>query len=371
MKYYVGLDLHSTNTYIGILDELGNRVFKKRVPNELPIISGCLEPYKEGIVGVVVESTFNWYWLVDGLMEQGYRFLLANPVAFQRYNGLKYTDDEHDAFFLALLLKLGILPTGFIFPKEERHLRDLLRKRMILVGQRTAHLLSFKSLINRNMGASIDSNEIKRLREEEVFDWFSDEHLACSAQANIAASRFLSAKILELEKVIIKAATLKDAYQNLLTIPGIGRILALVIMLETGPIDRFESVGNYASYCRCVPTSRLSNGKQKGKNNSKNGNKYLSWAFIEAANMAVRYCPNAKAFYQKKGNKAHKIVAIKALAHKMARACYWILKDNVPYDGDKLFRLSQKQHKGCGSEPERGLIEKIDPPIGLSAAAPS
>jgi hypothetical protein len=103
-KLYVGLDLHSNNTYVGVIDSKERRVLKGKFPNQLEVILGVLEPHKERIVGVVVESTFNWYWLVDGLMDNGYKVHLAHPAAFQQYNGLKHTDDEHETLVSGLTL---------------------------------------------------------------------------------------------------------------------------------------------------------------------------------------------------------------------------------------------------------------------------
>jgi transposase len=130
---------------------------------------------------------------------------------------------------------------------------------------------------------------------------------------------------------------LRPAFKPLLTVSGVGQILGLTIMLETGAIERFAKVGNYASYCRCVGSKRISNGKKKGKGNTKNGNKYLAWAYIEAANFAVRYNPQIKRYYQRKCARTQPIVAIKAVAHKLARACYYILRDQVPFDVNKAF----------------------------------
>lgn len=114
MKLYTGIDLHSSNSYLAIVDESGKRVFKEKSPNDMASILKSLEPYQNDITGIVVESTYNWYWLVDGLMAAGYAVHLANPTAIQKYSGLKYADDKHDAFWLAEMLRLDILPTGYI-----------------------------------------------------------------------------------------------------------------------------------------------------------------------------------------------------------------------------------------------------------------
>ena len=127
MSLYAGMDLHSSNTYLGIMDDKFKRVFKKRLKNDLSLILSTLEPYREDLNGIVVESTYNWYWLVDGLMDAGHgKIHLANPCAVKQYEGLKYADDQHDAFWLAHLLVLGILPECYIYPKDDRPVRDLL-----------------------------------------------------------------------------------------------------------------------------------------------------------------------------------------------------------------------------------------------------
>jgi len=140
MSYYVGIDLHSDNNFIGVIDKKDCRILSRKLPNDLGMILNTLKPFKRMIKGVVVESTYNWYWLVDGLMDNKYKVHLANPSQMQQYSGMKYTDDKWDSFWLAHMLRLGILPEGYIYPKDIRPIRDLLRKRMMLVQQRTAHL---------------------------------------------------------------------------------------------------------------------------------------------------------------------------------------------------------------------------------------
>lgn len=335
MKDFIGMDLHSNNTYIGVLDEEGKKVFKTKLPNELERILVVLKPFDP--FGIAVESTFNWYWLVDGLKEAGYPVYLANPSAMKQYEGLKYVADFNDAFYLAELLRLGILPTGYIYPKEERPVRDLLRKRMMLVQQRTTHILSFESLFNRLTGKQINGNAVKKLNEDEIECMFDSEYSVLSAKANISMLKVLTEKIKEIEKVVLSIMEIRPEFRKLLTIAGIGKILALTIALETGYIGRFKAVGNYASYSRCVQSIKRSNDKKKGENNRKNGNKYLAWAYIEAANKARIHCPYAKRFYQRKAAKTNNIVATKALAHKISRLSYYVMKEQTEYDPKRAF----------------------------------
>lgn len=337
MKLYGAIDLHSNNNVTVLIDEKDKVVYQKRLANDLPLIVEQLLPYASSLEGIVVESTYNWYWLVDGLMEKDHRVHLAHTAAIQQYEGLKYTDDDSDARWLAHLFRLGVLPKGYIYPKEQRPVRDLLRKRSQLVHQKTAHLLSIENLYSRNTGQSMSANRIKQLSREKVNDLFTNSDLSLAVKANLTVMRSLETEIAVLERVVKERAKLKPAYRYLLTVSGIGHILALTIMLETGDIRRFSKVGNFASYCRCVKSEKLSNGKRKGSGNTKNGNKYLSWAFVEAANFAIRFEPLIARFYQRKKAKTHRVVAIKAVAHKLARACYYVMRDEAPFDVDRAF----------------------------------
>lgn len=207
----------------------------------------------------------------------------------------------------------------------------------MLVQQRTSHILSFESLLNRQTGTGITNREVKRLKEEEVKEYMEEEHLVLMGETNIATIRFLNERIKKLENAAVRRVKLKPGYRKLMSVPGIGKILALTIMLETGEIGRFPGAGNYASYCRNVKAQRRSNNKLKGKGNRKNGNKYLAWAFIEAANYATRFSPEARSYFQRKMAKTNRIVATKALASKLSKACYYIMRDQERFDKKKMF----------------------------------
>jgi transposase len=158
-----------------------------------------------------------------------------------------------------------------------------------------------------------------------------------AVKSNLAVTVTLSAQIDILEKRLQERVGKRKEFILLNSVPGIGDILATIILLEMGPIERFEHVGNFASYARCVDSRHMSNGKKKGEGNTKNGNKYLAWAFVEAANFALRFNAEAKRFYERKKAKTNTAVATKALAHKLARACYHMLKENKPFDATRCF----------------------------------
>ena len=337
MTVYAGLDLHATNTYVAMIDQENKVLYKQRHRNELPAIIAALDPFKEDLQGVVVESTFNWYWLVDGLMAEGYPVHLANPSAIKQYEGLKQIDDKRSSLWLANLLRLGILPSGYIYPKEERPTRDLLRKRLQLVRHRTSHILSVKNILARNLGLRMRSVDVKKLLDSEVKRLFPDKEMRTSVLSSLGLIRHLGEAISTIEAMITKKLKVKKEFTKLMTLPGIGIILALTIMLEVGDIRRFPTVGDYSSYCRCVKSTRISAGKITGHGNRKNGNKYLSWAYVEAAQAARRFHETVRNYYEKKMARTNKIVAIKALSHKLTRASYYVMRDQVDYDPVRLF----------------------------------
>lgn len=337
MALYCGIDLHSRNHCLVILNQELEPVVERRGRNDLEKILKRLEPYRQELVGVAVESTYNWYWLVDGLMDAGYRAHLVNTSAVKRYEGLKYTDDRHDARWLARLLALGILPEGYIYPRQERPLRDLLRRRGFLVHKRTSHLLAMRAIYERETGVRPSRNEMVRWTSRGLEAQIQDPRVALGLTSLLHVAQVLTIQIQRIEKRVLQEAELRDEFQILQSVPGLGKTLALIIMYEVGDIRRFAKVGHFASYCRVVKSEYRSDGKRKGAGNKRNGNPYLSWAFSEVAHHAVRWCPPAKRFYDRKGAQTHKIVASRALANKMARASYYIMRDQVPFDAARAF----------------------------------
>jgi transposase len=336
-ELYAGIDLHSNNSVVAVTDGEDAVVYRKRLDNELSAVLEALRPFQRRLKGVVVESTYNWYWLVDGLMDAGYRVHLANPAGNQQYSGLKYADDHSDAAWLAKLLRLGVLAEGFIYPKEERPLRDLLRKRSQLVEQRTRNILSIQNLITRSTGRRLSGNGVKRLSEGDVDELLRHPELALAVKSNVAVMKCVDEQIKAIEKAALKRMGTRDDFQVLQSTRGIGNVLGMTIALEVGDIRRFADVGDFASYARCVGGDRFSNNKKKGQGNTKNGNRYLAWAFVEAAACAIRHDPTIERYYQRIQAKKKPIVARKIIAHKLARACYHMLKDGTKFDVGKAF----------------------------------
>jgi transposase len=252
------------------------------------------------------------------------------------------------------MLRLGILPEGYIYPKEERPIRDLLRKRGHLVRLRTSLIISLQNILSRNLGKAMNVNDMKAIKEDRVSLLLEgNEDLAFAGRVSKEVIDHLTRQIHKIEWVVQKRVVLKEPYRYLLTLPGVGKVLSLTIMLETGPISRFETVGDYVSYCRKVPSQWMSNGKWKGIGNRKNGNKYLAWAYSEAAEFARRLSPEARTYYQRKMHKTNAAVAHSALAHKLARAAYYVIRDQVLFEPQKLFGRG----RGWNGEPGLGLVK--------------
>jgi transposase len=229
-------------------------------------------------------------------MDEGDKAHLANPAGIRKYKGLKHSDDNHDAFWLAHLLRLGIVPEGYIYPEADRLIRDLLRKRGHLVDLRTSLINSQQGILRRNTGQKLTINKMKQSTEDHVAPLLAgQEDLVLSGLVSKESIDYLIGQIKRIESAV-KEKTRKP-FEGLQTIPGVGIVLSLTIMLEIGDIKRFPKVGNFTSYCRKVPTEWQSNEKKTGKGNKKNGNKYLAcWAFSEAAELARRFDETARKY---------------------------------------------------------------------------
>src|SRR6266513_734633 len=216
-KLIAGMDLHSNNVVIGLMDMDGKRVAHQKVEFRLSEVVKFLAPYKKRLDQVAVESTYNWYWLVDGLQALRYPVVLANPAGMEQYSGIKHADDTNDAFFLAELLRLNILPTGHIYDAKLRPMRDLLRRRLMLVHHRTALMLSFKSLYTRTTGQEMTLGELKELEVNEAQKLYEHPANQLIAGMQIKHIERLSESIEKIEKAVLASARELPFYAKLPT----------------------------------------------------------------------------------------------------------------------------------------------------------
>ena len=343
---FAGIDLHSNNLMIGIVDQDGQRLKHQKLDCDLQQVVRFLKPFKTRFKSLAVESTYNWYWLVDGLRALAYPIVLANPAQIEQYSGLKHADDKSDAYFLAELQRLDILPAGHIYDPLLRPVRDMLGRRLSLVHQRTALMLSFKSLYTRTTGQAMSLSRLKGMELAEAKTLY--DHPANCLIATVQKEHIeqLDQSIERIEKAVLKSARELPCYKQLNTLPGIGRILGMTITMEVGEIKRFRAQSNLASYCRTVDSQRMSNGKKKGDNNGKCGNRYLAWAFVEAANFAKRYDEHCRKWFDRKAARTSNVIATKALACKLAKAAWHVMAHDTNYDPKRMFpELAQSQNK--------------------------
>jgi transposase len=337
-RLYCSMDLHSNNVVIVVTDPSKKTLLNTRVSNDLPLILDVLEPFQPYLPTIAIESTYNWYWLVDGLEDHGYSVDLVNTAAVRTYDGAKYTDDSDDAQFLCDLQIMDRLPTGYVYPRKERPVRDMLRRRSLFIRHRTSQTLSVQGLFARQTGKKHSVAKIAGYDDETLLQLLGDASSVLMTDIQCETRSYLSQQIAKIEKFILGQVKLKPRFVKLQTIPGVGTILGLTIMLETGNIGRFEKCGKFVSYCRCAPSKRISNNKVKGKNNTKNGNPYLSWAFIEAAAHAIGCCAPARKYYDRKLRRSQSTsLAMKSVAAKLAKAAYFIMKNDQEFILEKAF----------------------------------
>lgn len=335
-KLYAGADLHGSNVYLAILDQEGNSVFRRRVKTTIEAVNAALDPFWKQIVVLGVESTFNWYWFVDQLQEQGRNIKLGNPAKMAQYEGIKITNDMTDAQWLAEQLRLGVFPECYIYPKEIRPVRDALRRRQLFVRQRTQTILSMKGLIERHGIKPPSDTDVERWLRAGIDENGLEPFVQLQLNSLLSATKHSDCLAKNMEKEVLSLMKSTSQFHRVQQVPGIGMILGMTIALEAGDFGRFPSSGDFASYCRCVKSECISNGKKKGKNNTKNGNRYLAWAFIEAATCAARAYPNIHAWYERKKHRSMPVKAKKALACKLSKAV-WHVMNGEEYNEKMLF----------------------------------
>ncbi len=365
-QYYCGIDLHTRNSQLCVTDEKGNRVKETKLPNDLSQILGFLHPFGED-VQIGIESTINWYWIVDGLQDAGYDVKLGHTLGLFMITGAKVKTDRRDAFKLAKYLRLEEFPEAYIYPKEKRPLRDLLRRRTGLVEVRASCYRSLRVQLMRYNLNIYTLTQLKNLEEEDFSHLPIPEELDLYCRMLLERINLLSDQIQQLD-AYLKTHTLDDpSFKLLLGLPGVWYTLGLTIYYESGDISRFDTAKQYASYSRLVPAlSRSDQTTKKGKG-AKQGNRYLKWAFTQAASIAVRYYPKCRKFRDKHERRrnhlnARKMLANCILAHKLSTATYHVLKNGVPFD----IKKSDTSGRAGGLKNREPLeaVENRGPPKG-------
>jgi transposase len=292
-----------------------------------------LTPYREDIV-VAVECVFTWYWLADLCAREGIPFVLGHALYMKAIHGGKAKNDKIDAHKIAVLLRGGMLPQAYVYPAKMRATRDLLRRRMYLTRKRAALLAHLQNTNSQYNLPEIGKKLAYKANRDGVAERFPDPAVQKSMEVDLALLGYYDPLLNDLEAHIVKAAKQHDANTLYLlqTVPGIGKILSLVLLYEIHEIQRFPSVQDFVSYCRLVKCAKESAGKRYGTAGTKIGNAYLKWAFSEAAVLFLRENPEGQKYLTKLEKKHGTGRALTVLAQKLARAVYYMLKRGTAFD---------------------------------------
>jgi transposase len=299
----------------------------------------AVAPYRDGLV-VAVECIFTWYWIADLCTEEGIPFVLGHALYMKAIHGGKAKNDKIDSHKIAALLRGGMLPQAYVYPAEMRATRDLLRRRTHLMRKRSELLAHVQNTNSQYNLPEIGKKIAYKANRDGVAERFADPAVQKTIEVDLALITYYDQLLGDLELSIIKAAKHQDANTLYLlqTVPGIGKILSLVLLYEIHRIDRFPSVQDFASYCRLVKCSKESGGKRLGTSGAKIGNAHLKWAFSEAAVLFLRHNPQGQKLLTRLEKKHDTGKALSILAHKLARAVYYMLKRKTAFDMDIFLR---------------------------------
>jgi len=337
-EYYCGIDLHARSMYVCILDQTGAiRVHRNMKAGPEPFLD-VIAPYRAG-VAIAVECIFTWYWLADLCAREEIPFVLGHALYMKAIHGGKAKNDKIDAHKIAALLRGGMIPEAYVYPQEMRSTRDLLRRRMHLMRQRAERLAHIQNTNHQYNLPPIGKKVAYRSNRDGVAERFADPGAREIVRLDLALIGEYDRLLTGLELEIVTQAKAHDAhaYHRLRTVPGIGKILALVILYEIHTIARFPSVQDFVSYARLVKPKKESAGKVSGSGGAKIGNPNLKWAFSEAAVLFLKNNPKGQALVAKLEHRHGKGKALSILAHKLARAVYSMLRRQEAFDVNRFF----------------------------------
>jgi transposase len=339
-QHYCGIDLHAKTMYLCILDRDGQVLLHRNVRCEPEAFLRAIAPYREGLV-VGVECIFTWYWLADLCAEEGIAFVLGHALYMKAIHGGKAKNDRIDAHKIASLLRGGMFPQAYVYPRKMRSTRDLLRRRLYLVRQRAELLAHIQNTHHQYNLPAPTAKIAYAANREGVAERFADTSARQSVEVDFALIEPYDRVIRELELDLTRRAKEHDpdAFHRLRSIPGVGKILALTILYEIHDIARFPRVQDFVSYARLVKCAKESGGKKLGTNGSKIGNVHLKWAFSEAAVLFLRHNPKGQRPLQRLVRKHGKGKALSVLAQKLGRTTYFLLARKKTFDGERFMNV--------------------------------
>lgn len=336
-QFYCGIDLHARTMYLCVLNQDGEILVHRNMPAGPEPFLKAVAPYRTDLV-VCVECIFTWYWLADLCAQEGIPFVLGHALYMKAMHGGKAKNDKIDAQKIAILLRGGMLPQAYVYPAKMRATRDLLRRRMHLTRKRAELLTHVQQTNSQYNLPEIGKKIAYKTNRAGVAERFADPAVQKSIEVDLALIDYYDELLRDLELAIVTTAKQHDANTLYLlqTVPGIGKILSLVLLYEMHDIARFPRVQDFVSYCRLVKCAKESAGKRYGTSGTKIGNAYLKWAFSEAAVLFLRNNPAGQKYLARLEKKHGKGKALTVLAHKLARAVYYMLRRGTAFTMDKF-----------------------------------
>lgn len=332
-QYYCGIDLHTKSMYVCILDQESNVILHKNIKTDPDSLLKAITPFLPDMA-LAVECIFTWYWVADFCSEHNIPFVLGHALYMKAIHGSKTKNDKIDSHKIAALLKAGMIPMAYVYPAEMRPTRDLLRRRMFLKHKRSELLGHIENTRHQYLLPVFRKKIAYKANRNGIAEHFPNPSTQMSIQTNLDLLTVFDKKIMEIELFVTHHAqkyNQNDLYL-LRTVPGIGKVLSLVLLYEIHDISRFPTVQDFASYARLIKPKKESAGKTYGGGKSKIGNAYLKWAFSEAAIMLIRESDEIKAYHDKLKNKHGKAKSLAILSHRIGRAVYYILKNKQAFD---------------------------------------
>jgi transposase len=350
-RFYCGVDLHARTMHLCLLDHAGQVVFDRNLPARPDSFLRAITPFRDGLV-VGAECMFAWYWLADLCAEQQIPFVLGHALYMKAIHGGKAKNDRIDAGKIARLLRGGTFPLAYVYPKGMRETRDLLRRRTYLVRKR-AELMTHLQILNSQYYLTPFPKKLAfaaNRAEMDIAQRFTAASVQKNAAADLALIDALDVQIAALELYLVRTAKVDDVqtFYRLRSIPGVGKVLALILLYETHDVQRFDEVGQFLSYARLVRCAHESAGKKKGSGGKKIGNAHLRWAFGEAACLFLRGSERAKKWKQQQRAKRGEAKALAILAARLGRAVYHMLRKREAFDEARSWQ-GGRSRTGCSS----------------------
>ncbi len=337
-RYYCGIDLHARTMYVCILDQTGTVLVHRNFPTDRDALERVIRPYREDVV-ICVECIFTWYWIADLCAQLNLPFVLGHALYMKAIHGGKTKNDKIDSQKIAGLLRGGMLPMAYVYPHQMRATRDLLRRRMHLMHHRSELLAHIQNTNTQYNLPAFEKQIAAKSNRGVIPDLFEEPMVRKSIEADIEVLDTLHEVLLKMERAILEQARDHDpvALHLIRSVPGVGKVLSLVILYEIQDVTRFPKVGNFISYARLVKCDRESAGKKSGSRNSRIGNAHLKWAFSEAAVLFLRDHEPAQRYHDKLVGRYGKGKALSIIAQKLGRTVYFMLKRKEPFDPKRFF----------------------------------